>query len=504
MAFELTSGHHSFITLIMKIIKIMKSILKLFLILWAGFTFWGCAEDEEVPNEPAPNTPSTVVNFAVEHQTLAEAGNPLKVNLAFDRVAAVNGSFSIRLSGDAVYQQDFTTAPAASEGVITLNVEKGQANTHFTLTPVNNEDSLGNRTTSFTLENPSNGFKLGNKTVASVEIIEDDSVSAPGNGGEEATIEFGENLVHISESDIQGFDISMLLQGSVAHTEIVTIDILPMEGFEYGTDYVTDPISVQNTFELEITPWTQDLKFRVIPINDQELYGSFELKFSILTTSDGIKTGTQTAVTVKIEEDDVIDPATLYTIADLRSKFENYGGDWYLPNDYYIEGIITSDKNVVDDKAVYIQDATGGIMLIFNGPKLLHQGDKVQLNLKNAEGKNVNGQKAMMGVEDRVGITLGHNFEVEPEIITLEQLHSGNYQGKRVRVQNVSFPSADGFKIWLGAHRFSDGNREGIVTTFATADFTQEVLPAGKVTITGIVGDWNRIHPQQYLRDVVK
>ena len=478
----------------------MKSIIIFLFLALLGLSCWGCSEEEDVVNEPIPNVPHTIVNFAQENQTLPEPGDPLEVNLTFDRAATANGSVSIRLSGDAVYDQNYTTAPIAAGGVITLNIEKGQDTANFTVTPVNDEDSLGNRTIILTLENPSAGFKLGNKTISSLELVEDDT--EPGNGGEEATIEFGENFVHISESDMEGFDISMLLQGQVAHTEIVSITILPTEGFVYGTDYVTDPNAVQNSFNLEVTPWTEDLKFKVIPINDQELSGSFELKFSIASTSDGLKTGAQTAMTVKIEEDDIIDPLELYTIADLRSLFENYEGDWFLPNDYYIEGIVTSEKNVIDDKTIYIQDATGGIMLVFNAPSMLHKGDKVQLNLKNAQGENVNGQKAMIDVEDRAGILLGRNFEVEPEIITLEQLNSGNYQGKRVRVQNVSFTADDGITTWLGEQRISDGDRFGYVTTYATAGFSQQVLPAGRVHVTGIVGEWNRIQRQDN-QDVV-
>jgi hypothetical protein len=277
--------------------------------------FWGCAEDEEVPNEPAPHTPTTVVNFAVDNQTLAEGGDPLKVNLTFDKAAAANGSFSIRLSGNALYSQNFSTSPAATDGIITLPVEKGQTAAFITVTPVDDEDSVGNTTVTVTLENPTAGFKLGSKITSSVELVEDDP--GPGNGAV-ATIEFGENFVHISESDVAGFDISMLLQGNVAHTEIVTIDILPTEGFVYGTDYITDPIAVQNSMKVEINPGTEDIKFKVVPINDQLLSGSFELQFSIIHITDGLQKGAQDSFTMKIEEDDVIDPLEIYTIADSR------------------------------------------------------------------------------------------------------------------------------------------------------------------------------------------
>ncbi len=476
------------------------SLLSLFLIILLGLTFWACSEEDDIVNEPVPNTSQTIVNFAVASQTLPESGEPLKVNIAFDRPASTSGSFSIRLSGDAVYAQNFHTSPTATEGVVTLNMEKGQTAAFITVTPLKDESSPDSTAVVFTLENPSAGFKLGNQITSSVGVVKD-----AGNPGEDpATIGFDPDSISVSESVTTGVEISLRLQGIVAHTEIVTIDILPTEGFVYGTNYRTDPIAVQNSFNLEVNPGMEAIKFRVIPINDKLLSGDFTLQFSIANTSDGIITGTQTSFILKIEEDDSIDPIALHTIADLRNKFENHEGDWYLSTDYYIEGIVTSESNVTDERTIYIQDLTGGIMLVFTAPKLPQKGDKVQLNLKDAEGNMVNGQKALTGVTNRAGIVLGRNFEVEPELITLEQLHSGNYQGKRVRVQQVTFTTADGINNWFGTQRMSDGGRFAFVTTYATADFSEQVLPAGKLTITGIVGDWNRLQPQNYLYDVVR
>nr|WKN37723.1 hypothetical protein K4G66_03250 [Tunicatimonas sp. TK19036] len=36
----------------------------------------------------------------------------------------------------------------------------------------------------------------------------------------------------------------------------------------------------------------------------------------------------------------------------------------------------------------------------------------------------------------------------------------------------------------------------------APAEFHQQILPSGKVTLTGIVGDWGRLQPQRYTQDI--
>ncbi len=481
----------------------MKTIIKFFWVAMLSLGFWACIEDDGIVNEPTPGISITMVNFSLENQTVPEDGDSLKVNLSFDRAATADGVIPVRLSGDAVYLQNFSTSPSPNEGVISLNVEKGQAAASFLVTPVNDEDSLGDKTIRFTLEKPSAGFKLGSKIISSVALIEDDTTTNPGNEENEAIIGFGEDVISISENDAEGLHISLLLEGSVKHTEYVFINVLSTEGFFSGTDYIIDPLAILGEIKLEVNPGAENLKFRIAPVDDRLLSGNFELKFTISNVSDGIKKGAQTSLTVEVEEDDIINPASLHTIADLRAEFEKHTGDWAFSDDYYIEGIITSDKNVVDEKVVYIQDATGGIMLVFNAPRLMKKGDKVQVNLKNANGHEINGQIAMTGVEDRAGITLGHSFEVVPEVITLAQLHSGKYQGKWVRLLNVSFTNADGVNTWLGTQRFSDGNRYGFSTAFATADFSQKPLPTEKVNITGIVGDWNRLQPQDYFKDVV-
>ncbi len=100
-------------------------------------------------------------------------------------------------------------------------------------------------------------------------------------------------------------------------------------------------------------------------------------------------------------------------------------------------------------------------------------GDHVQLNLKGATGALINGQKGMMDVNDLVGIKIAEKVYVQPEIITFEGLHSGLYQGKKVRIDNVFFPQANGVRTFEGNWAISNDHSGATVTTYSGAEFSR-------------------------------
>ena len=99
---------------------------------------------------------------------------------------------------------------------------------------------------------------------------------------------------------------------------------------------------------------------------------------------------------------------------------------------------------------------------------------------------------------------MGENLSVAPEVITLEQLNSGQYQGKRVQVQKIHFTETDNSAVWLGTHAITDNERTGYVLTLEGAAFKNQTLPAGQLSVTGVVGAHNSIQPQVYVEDIYK
>jgi len=384
--------------------------------------------------------------------------------------------------------------------VVLLSFEKGQKALSFDLIPSGSQPINTNKSIFFTLENPSAGFSVGSKATSTLELIVKDE--EPNPVPDTATVAFQEDTLRIPENSNEGIAVWMQVQGSLSRTERVTVSVIPEKGFEYATDFLTDQPPVLNSLNFDFIPDYQSVSFRVIPVDDRLRSGSFNVTFIIAYASDGLKIGEQDTLVVTIEEDDIVSPDLMHTIADLRSKFDIHSGAWYLPDDYYIEGIITSGNNVTSDKVVYIQDSTAGVMLVMSLPPMFQMGDKVQINLKGAEGEIVDDQRALWGVADWMGITLERGQVVAPEVITLEQLATGNYESKRVQIRNISFPEADGQRTWQGRHRMTDGQQFWTVGAHDAADFSQKLLPKGIYTVTGIVGSWHSLLPQTYGEDI--
>jgi hypothetical protein len=132
---------------------------------------------------------------------------------------------------------------------------------------------------------------------------------------------------------------------------------------------------------LDAIPGADTVSFKIIPVDDNLVLGSYEVMFSLHSTTGQLKKGTNTEFVVRIEEDDN-NQVEVHTIAELRNMFNEFEGEFWLGLDYFIEGVITSRSNVANNKTAYIQDNTGGIMLMFTVQNYLKLGDKVRINLE--------------------------------------------------------------------------------------------------------------------------
>ena len=112
----------------------MKKPFKILLLVVIITTFFSCSENEE-KDEPSPAPANTLVSFEFASKDLARDAEPLNINFTFDRPASVSGSFTVQLSGTAEVSSDYTTAPEAQSGVITVNISKGQTEAYVTVTP---------------------------------------------------------------------------------------------------------------------------------------------------------------------------------------------------------------------------------------------------------------------------------------------------------------------------------------------------------------------------------
>lgn len=181
----------------------------------------------------------------------------------------------------------------------------------------------------------------------------------------------------------------------------------------------------------------------------------------------------------------------------------NEGVDFYkFTEDYSVIGIvIMDDKSGNIYKSAYIQDGTKGINLHMMSSGGLYQGDSIRINLKGLILSEYAGMMQIDSVDVHKNIVkLGVLHEVEPELITIDQITTGQYLAKVIRLDNVQFSDEDlGTTYAVGAPSYITENKtlvdengqEVIVRTSGYASFADNEIPEGRGSIIAVVGKFN-------------
>jgi hypothetical protein len=154
-------------------------------------------------------------------------------------------------------------------------------------------------------------------------------------------------------------------------------------------------------------------------------------------------------------------------------------------------------------KSAYVQDATDAVNLHLMSSGGLYEGDSIRLDL---EGLIINDYENMLQVDsvdvDHDIFKIATQQYIEPELVTIPQIQTGNYQARLVRIDKVQFEASAIGSTWADAenletvnHNLEDCNGNTIIVrTSGYADFANRIVPEGKGSLVAIVGqfrdDW--------------
>jgi len=462
------------------------NFIRLILYFTFSYTIVSCSNEEVISNGP-----STKVSFANQMHTIAQDMESISIPLKLEPKAINNGYITIELSGNAIYGTDFTTIPEAVNNKFYIKLLTNTQDTSFVISRAN--VTTTEKLINLKLSNPTADFSLGNRIASEVKLNAQPVVANKLN--------FAGSTGTVSEGHSEGITIGLNTTTTVSNGTGAKVKITAPQGIVYGTHFSTIPATILNEISLEFNQNAQETSFKVAPIDDTAFIGDYSITFEIIETSDNLAIGENKTFTATISENDQ-PSGTINTIAELRSKYNEHQGEWYLSEDYFIEGVVTSNGNTMDNKSIYVQDGTSGILIRFTSPNSFNLGDKIRLNLKNGTGMLMNDQKGINGVYVSNVVKYAENIPVFEEIITIAQLHTGNYEGKRVKIENVYFVDADGTVKFLGNHTFRRDESGAIVLVYASAQFSDYIIPQGTLSITGIVGDYGRLMPQKFTHDI--
>ncbi len=424
----------------------------------------------------------SAVNFETSSSNTAE-GNAagLDINLPLSAAAPGTGQILVNLaSTDAVYGTHYTTEPAAVEGKITLPVAVGDVAKTIKVLPINNANVNAARVITFTIESASTAVQLGTNITHTFTINDDETPS---------TVAFATAEGSISEGLTEGANVVVNLTPAANASGTLEISFTSTSAV-YGTHFTTEPAAVEGKINLSIESGAGSASFKILPVEDTEINANRTINFS-MTASTGIVIF-ESGTTSTLYSHTITDNDAVTSIANVRGLYQ--GANLDITSSLRIRGIVTSSNPQVNTNNIWVQDATAGIVVRFatSNNNTIKRGDEVVIELNGGQFTVFSGLLQVQNVLNANATVIDANNTLPtPQVVSIAEFNTGNYEGKLVRINDVGFVDADGTLTMNGSRTISDGTNTTVVRTESGASFSGTVMPYGIGTVTGLAGKFN-------------
>ncbi|PKH49695.1 hypothetical protein CXF68_02840 [Tenacibaculum sp. Bg11-29] len=180
------------------------------------------------------------------------------------------------------------------------------------------------------------------------------------------------------------------------------------------------------------------------------------------------------------------------SLADIKSLFT--GVETKINQNSKIKVVVTSDlseKNITNKEA-FAQDKTAGISLFFSDIHNLNLGDEIEIAVGGLNLTENNGVLQLNLTSSNIINKTTGSLPV-PELITIEQALSGNYESKLVKIENVQFK--DLTKNYASENTLTSNctNELKIIPAKTDASFANNLVSDKKGVITGVMTNFNGV-----------
>lgn len=186
------------------------------------------------------------------------------------------------------------------------------------------------------------------------------------------------------------------------------------------------------------------------------------------------------------------------TIEQLREMYED--GISQVDTNVYIQGIITLTPELgnLPSFVAYIQDTTAGICMTVSGTNTFSRDSEVKILCRGVSFTDYNGllQFGDVSIADQSTVISLTPAPLEPEVVTIASLLSGEHQAEYIRIEDVQFEDPG---TWSGENLITDCTDELEVYTRSDATFSSETLPTGNGYIAGVASNYSGV--QLLVRD---
>ena len=180
----------------------------------------------------------------------------------------------------------------------------------------------------------------------------------------------------------------------------------------------------------------------------------------------------------------------LKDIATVRSAFT--GSTTTAPDNSKIRGIVISDRagKNLNGQNLYIQDATGGIVVRFEGTHSFDMGDEIEVVVSKEELSEFNKLLQVNSVPLARAKVIKKAQTVAPREATVADIIANfeAWESTLVRIKNATIT---GGATLSGSRTVNDGTGSIVMFTQTAATFAGNATPAAAVTLTAIVSEFS-------------
>lgn len=430
----------------------------------------------------------TQANFSAASSSTVEdvtAGIDVTINLSSP--APGTGTVTVSYtSATAVYTTNFTTEPAATTNQVVVPVAVSATSITFKVKPVDDANVNAPRVIVFTIASADGAVVAGTAITEHTVTITDNETPS--------TATFTNTSGSIEEAVSAGITIPVTLdpQTNGAGTIAVT---LASPTAVYGTDYTTDPAAVAGVVTVNVAASATSASFKVIPMDNGAVAADKTLTLTMTSSTGVVVVGASNNVyTLTVEDDDAIT-----TIADVRAMYS--GSDVSLGSGVNVQGVVISDDDNYTNRNLFIQDATGSIVLRFASLHSFVRGDEIKVKVSGGlltrdAGSGNTGPLQLggtSGLTNANATKIGDGLIPAVVAVSIDDLNSGNYEGQYVSITNAAFADANGVLTLNGGRTVSNGTSSTVVRTESFAPWTSTVMPYGFGELKGIASVFNGV-----------
>jgi hypothetical protein len=178
----------------------------------------------------------------------------------------------------------------------------------------------------------------------------------------------------------------------------------------------------------------------------------------------------------------------LMNIAEVRSIFT--GAITAAPSERKIKGIVISDRagNNLNNRNLFIQDATAGIVVRFSTAHTFNLGDEIEVVVSEVEISEFNKLLQLNNVLLANATLISTGKSVTPRTATIAEIKANHnaWESTLVRISNCTIPTG----TLSGNKTVTDPSGTIAMFTTASATFSGLQAPVGPVTLTAIVSEF--------------